>query len=114
VKDPEPVAEGGINVHPSGVAEGGGNAHPSGAVEGGRNACPSGVAERHKNAWPGAALKGGYASGGGPDGCASLNNCAEEPCATAEGDAHRGASTAAGIRALVTPPSQWKINLCTK
>jgi hypothetical protein len=64
-------------------------------VEGGGNARLSRAAERRENTWLGAALEGGYASGGGPDGCASLNNCTEEPRATAEGDACGGASTAA-------------------
>jgi len=58
-----------------GLAEG-----PEPEPEGGTNVRLSKAAEQCENTCPGAALKGEYASGGGPDGCT------EELGAAVEGD----------------------------
>ena len=68
------------------------------AAEGGANAYPGGAAERRKNASPCAAPESGYASGSAVDQSAQVKECAAEPGAAAEGDAHAGASLAARMR----------------
>ena len=69
---------------------------------GGANTCLGEVAEKDANASPGTPLGGGYANGTTTDGFARVKEGAAEPAATAEGDAHAGASTVAGRRVCPT------------
>ena len=79
--------------------------------EGGANVHLSEVVKQHENMCPGAALKGEYASEGGPDGCA------EEPGTTAEGDmgvkVWRCKCTHCQVHSNTESfRPQWKIDLC--